>query len=122
MRLAANCKQRDTQSGTVRAAIGKRVSAGGGADQQEKAGKTWALGGETIWRPPVKEAGWTQKGIQVEIKPEKQKSPENLRISRKQEARSQRPYEKEEEIFYVSESKEIFLASIRSWAGLYEKD
>lgn len=65
--------------------------------------------------------GWTQKGIQVEIKPEKQRSPENLRTSTKQEAWSQRPYEKEEEIFYVSESKGIFLASIRSRAGLYEK-
>ena len=40
----------------MRAAIGKGVSAGEGADQQGKAGKTGELGEEARWQPPVKEA------------------------------------------------------------------
>ena len=56
MRLTANCKQRLTQSCTLRFPIGKGVSAGGRADQQEKAGKTSELVVETRWQPPVKEA------------------------------------------------------------------
>lgn len=54
--------------------------------------------------------------LQVKIKPEEQKLPDNLWISTKQEARSLRPQKKEEVIFHVSESERIFLASVRSWS------
>ena len=85
--------------------------------------EAWCAATHGVAKSRTRLSNWTEEvSNYANQNAEKQKPPENLQISRKQEERSRRPHEKEEEIFYVSESKGIFLASIRSGAGLYEKD